>query len=291
MSKNFELLQQHHEQKLFLNPGTPLSSMVTLIGEPKANHSEESAKKAANKVTSPLEWLHRIQEKGKIERQQVSTQFSQAGNVRGLIAHEEKIKLVERVFRPAVGSAPQAVLFCGVESDEGSTSICAHISEIMSAQLDESVCVVDANFRSHALHEHFGIENSRGLAEALLGSAPITDFLQPHPQHKLWVMPSGSGFADPGLSLNYEKLKERMAELRSAFQRIVVNASPMGRDANSLLLSRLTDGVVLVVEANSTRRTAALRVKENLEIAKVKLLAVVLNNHTDPTRNSLYRRL
>jgi Mrp family chromosome partitioning ATPase len=58
-----------------------------------------------------------------------------------------------------------------------------------------------------------------------------------------------------------------------------------------MLLSRWTDGVVLVVEANATRRDAARRVKEILDAAGVSLLGVVLNNRTFPVPEAIYRRL
>jgi Mrp family chromosome partitioning ATPase len=58
-----------------------------------------------------------------------------------------------------------------------------------------------------------------------------------------------------------------------------------------MLLSRWTDGVVLVLEANATRRDAARRVKEILDAAKVSVLGVVLNNRTFPIPDVLYRRL
>jgi Mrp family chromosome partitioning ATPase len=58
-----------------------------------------------------------------------------------------------------------------------------------------------------------------------------------------------------------------------------------------MLLSRWTDGVVLVLEANATRRDAARRVKEILNAANVSVLGVVLNNRTFPIPDVLYRRL
>jgi Mrp family chromosome partitioning ATPase len=58
-----------------------------------------------------------------------------------------------------------------------------------------------------------------------------------------------------------------------------------------MLLSRWTDGVVLVLEANATRRDAARRVKEILDAANVSVLGVVLNNRTFPIPDVLYRRL
>jgi Mrp family chromosome partitioning ATPase len=75
------------------------------------------------------------------------------------------------------------------------------------------------------------------------------------------------------------------------FHRVVIHSSPLGVAGDSLPLGRWTDGVVLVLEAHSTRREAARRAKENLEMADVRMLGVVLNNRTFPIPESLYRRL
>jgi len=57
------------------------------------------------------------------------------------------------------------------------------------------------------------------------------------------------------------------------------------------VLGQGTDGVVLVLEANVTRRVAALSAKESLEAAGVRLLGTVLNNRTFPIPDKLYRNL
>jgi len=56
-------------------------------------------------------------------------------------------------------------------------------------------------------------------------------------------------------------------------------------------IGRWTDGVVVAVEANCTRRDSAKRVKETLLAANVNLLGVVLNNRTFPIPEAIYQRL
>jgi Mrp family chromosome partitioning ATPase len=53
----------------------------------------------------------------------------------------------------------------------------------------------------------------------------------------------------------------------------------------------LSDGVIFVVEANSTRRETTKRFKESLEEVRVRVLGVVLNDRTFPIPESVYRKL
>jgi Mrp family chromosome partitioning ATPase len=86
-------------------------------------------------------------------------------------------------------------------------------------------------------------------------------------------------------------LRVRITELRAAFRYVIIYAGPLRLETSAMLISRWTDGVVLVVEANSTRRETAKRVKESLQAANVSLLGVVLNNRTFPIPEAIYSRL
>jgi Mrp family chromosome partitioning ATPase len=86
-------------------------------------------------------------------------------------------------------------------------------------------------------------------------------------------------------------MKGRMLELRAEFSFVLIDAPPLNAYGDALLLGRLVDGVVLVLEANATRREVALRIAENLRAAKIQVLAAVLNKRTFPIPLALYKRL
>jgi len=79
--------------------------------------------------------------------------------------------------------------------------------------------------------------------------------------------------------------------LRDAFDYILIDAPPLNQYAEAIGLGQLADGLVLVLEANATRRESALRVTEMLRAAQVQVLGAVLNKRTFPIPQSLYHRL
>jgi Mrp family chromosome partitioning ATPase len=183
------------------------------------------------------------------------------------------------------------VLFSSLDDDGECLSICARSAEILTSRGDGPVCVVDANFHAPSLHRYFCVENLKGLAEAAIENVGIENFVQQIGESNLWLMPSGRAIAQLTFSAITEGLRKRMTELRYAFKYVVIQAGALRLETSEMLMSRWTDGVVLVVEANSTPRELAKRVKDNLQTAKVKLLGVVLNNRTFPIPESLYRSL
>jgi Mrp family chromosome partitioning ATPase len=86
-------------------------------------------------------------------------------------------------------------------------------------------------------------------------------------------------------------MKERIAELRSAFDYVLIDAPPLNSYADAMVFGRLADGIVLVLEANATRREAALRVMERLQATRIPVLGAVLNKRTFPIPSAIYKRL
>lgn len=202
----------------------------------------------------------------------------------------EITKLVQRLFSQAsMGNGPKVVSFSGIARDERSSWICACAGEALAVQTNNSVCVVDANFSSPQLHTHFRANNSTGLADALTTKGSIRHFVTPLSSGNLWLMPSGSAKGD--LFTQVERCRARFAELREEFNYILISAPSLTREAEATLIGQLADGVVLIIEANQSRREAVRRAKEQLESAQVRLLGAVLDQRTFPIPEGLYQRL
>ncbi len=289
MSKNFKLLQQtSSEHHVFQVPSKPTAPVSTSGHIPAPGMGERSQPRVWKSRLLRIRLSDLAEGPSSWQRQEPSRDGHGRANLEA-ITREEEIKLVQRVF---LGQrSPRTVLFCGVEAEAGCASICARVAETLAGQADGPVCVVDANFRSPSLHQYFDVDNFKGLAEAILQSGPLQEFALQLPESGLWVIPSGFETSRHSFPLVQDGLRSRMTELHAAFKYVVVHSSCVALYTESILLSRWTDGVVLVVEANSTRRETARRVMEKLAVANVPVLGVVLNNRTFPIPEALYRRL
>jgi capsular exopolysaccharide synthesis family protein len=207
------------------------------------------------------------------------------------MAHEEALRLVQRVFLLQAEKAPRVVVFAGIDQGNGCSQLCVRVAETLATNVSGSVCLVEANFRSPSLPGLFGTTNHYGLTDSLLTEGPIRSFARVVRGTNLWLLSCGSLAPDSCNLLNSERIKTRFEELRKGFDYVVIDAPPLIRYADAIALGHLTDGFVLILEANSTRREAALKVTENLRAAQIPLLGAVLNKRTFPIPDSLYRRL
>jgi receptor protein-tyrosine kinase len=208
---------------------------------------------------------------------------SRAGDAGG----EEMLRFIQRIFLSANGSAPRQVVLCGVEEENGSSSVCARAGRTLAANSSRPVCLVDANVRSPRLSGIFGVE----------GTNPFSGPTAPLREHcvkiggNLWLAGPHILADNSRVLLPPVQLKERLAQLRDEFEYILIDAPGTGVCGDAQLLGLVADAAILVIEANVTRRLTARKAKESLEAAGVQLLGTVLHNRSFPIPESLYKRL
>ena len=208
-----------------------------------------------------------------------------------VLSREELVKLVQAVFLQPGEKSPKVVIFTGAESAAGCSSICVGAAQALAACVDEPVCLVDSNLRYPSLHLCLGIENTKGLSEALADSGPIQEYAKKVPGDELWLLTSGVISSPQAWTVNTSRLAARIGELRQEFRFILMDSPPVNVYSDAISLGQLADGVVLIVSANSTRKEAGRKAKESLEMAGSRLLGAVLNNRTYPIPQPIYDRL
>jgi len=204
---------------------------------------------------------------------------------------EESMKLVHRLFLTPGLAAPKAVVFAAIDSKNGCGWLSAVVAQLLAKSVPRSVCLVEGNFRTPSLPKLFGTKKRQGFSDALQQEGAIRGFATQVGSENLWLLSAGSAGPESTVLLNGDRMKGRVKELRSEFDYILIDAPPMNAFADGAALGRLADGVVLVLEANVTRREAALRVTENLRNENIPVLGAVLNSRTFPIPSALYKRL
>jgi len=205
-------------------------------------------------------------------------------------ALEETVKFVQRVFVFPNSHSPRVVVFSGVENN-GSSEICYRTGEVLAAQGSGSVCLVDANLHAPSLYQLLRVGRCPGLAEATVRPGPIKTFAARIAGGNLWVVPPGSLAQEAHNLFLSDGLRSRMVDLKEEFDYVLIDASPVSSNADAVLLGQMADGIILVVQADSTRREAGLIAKETIDNAKVRLLGAILTGRKFPIPEALYRML
>jgi capsular exopolysaccharide synthesis family protein len=201
----------------------------------------------------------------------------------------DALRLVQQLF--LVPTGPKIVVFAGLEHQSGCTSISAAVAGTIARQTQRPVCLVETNLRSPSLAEKFGLKDGNGLSEAIEQEGPIQPFLKKLSDEQLWLLPAGRKIPGTNGVLNSSLMGKRIAELKSAFDFVIIDAAPIGESSDAFALCQFADGVVLVLEAGKTRKETARVAESNLRAAGIPILGGVLNKRTFPIPEFLYSRL
>jgi Mrp family chromosome partitioning ATPase len=200
-------------------------------------------------------------------------------------------QLCQRLF---VGGAHAAetrvVTFCSVQPAVSEGEICARAAMTLAARVNRSVCIVDSNLSLPSLHKFFGVPNQSGFGEAAMSDSTLSSHARQIGGSNLSLITAGGAMPD-SQGTQSESTAFRLRELRSHFDYVLINGPTVPDRGQGIFLGRLSDGIVLILEANSTRRDTAMRVRFEMEQADVPVLGAVLNNRTFPIPDAVYSKL
>jgi Mrp family chromosome partitioning ATPase len=101
------------------------------------------------------------------------------------------------------------------------------------------------------------------------------------------LLPEGAGRWDG----SWQYRRDCINLLRNEFDYALVDCSSLKESSDLLSVAPFVDGVILVIEANKTRREQIQHAERTIEAAKGKLLGHVLNKRTYTIPEWIYRRL
>ncbi|MEO6392922.1 MAG: polysaccharide biosynthesis tyrosine autokinase [Pyrinomonadaceae bacterium] len=186
------------------------------------------------------------------------------------------------VLLSSAGGAPQTILVTSSQPSEGKTTTVVNTA-ITLAQTGAVVLVIDADMRRPRVHTILGVENQRGLSTILASRSSEKEILEVFEYHKasgLYVLPAGPIPPNPAELLGSDQMRELLVRLRASFTHIVIDSPPIASFTDSVLLSTLVDGVLLVVHGGRASRNIIRRSKQLLQDVGARIFGVVLNNVT-----------
>jgi len=202
---------------------------------------------------------------------------------------EEQIRgLVRQVFLPGWPRPCRQVVFSPVDQGSDIAPICMQVGQTLADEGSGVACVVEACVTHRDRDRNPKDRLNEVGGEARFGT--LRDLSQ-QLSNSLWFMPRTVflGGNEGGFSTAW--LRSRLAELRLEFDYTVLQGPAAGTGSEAALLGATCDGLVLVLQANTTRRATAQRVKETLHSANARLLGTVLSERTFPIPRAIYRRL
>ena len=192
------------------------------------------------------------------------------------LAAEQYRSLRTRIKASENGRVFRSVVITSPNKGDGKSLTAANLALAMAQEFQQRVLLVDADLRRPSIHQLFGINDTPGLTDVLMGGATIEDALVEIPEHRLTVLPSGLAPVHPAELLGSSGMRRVLDTLRTRYDRVILDMPPVAPLADVSIVSGMVDGILMIVRAGITPKPAIERALAGLEMSKV--LGLVLND-------------
>lgn len=174
-------------------------------------------------------------------------------------------------------SRPTMIVVSSAGRGDGKTVTAINLAGSFSLKAEGAILLVDADFRHNSIRYQLGLGAAPGLAEVLEGRSTLEEGLTRAEQlPNLYILPASDPAANPGELLDSERWRDLARRLRQLFEYIVVDSPPIAAVADYELIQSVSDGTLLVLRPDHSRRSMAAEALK--AIPQDKLIGVVMNS-------------
>ncbi len=171
----------------------------------------------------------------------------------------------------------RTILVTSPGSLEGKTTLVSNLG-IAMAQAGQKTLILDADLRKPMQSRIFGKDrHSPGLTDVLIGTATLEETIQHTDVQGLDVLPGGQKTSCPSELLHSQAFRNVLEQLQSAYDRILIDSSPVGIVTDAQIIASLCGLTLLVLKANKSSRPLTQRAGAALLTVGARMAGVVVN--------------
>lgn len=158
---------------------------------------------------------------------------------------------------------------------EGKSTVSANLAASM-AQQGRRVLLVDGDMHHPAQHQTWELPNDVGLGNILTNQVNFKDAVQ-RIQANLDVLTTGATSSNPAALFNSQLMSSLVEHFSNTYDFVIVDTPPLMVGDDALVLGKMADGVLLVVQPEVVDHDSAMLAKGFLELSGLNILGLVIN--------------
>lgn len=278
-------------------PSKPKKKLIVLIGAMIGLMGGIGAAFVANALDQTIHSPSEIEESLQVNRLGIVPDVDKLPRIQGVNVAKENIHFVAyrhpkspmsdairnletSIFLSNVDRTVQSIAVSSSSPEEGKTTVAISLATVLASDAKNKIVIVDADMRKPRIHKAFGLtERSGGLSNLLDGS--ITNLSKVcHNTNipRVFCIPAGPISRDPVSLLRGNNAQWVADLLKERFSYVIFDTAPILGFADTPLIYRFVDGLILVARQGVARRD---ELKEALQVIRSmdenKLLGVVMN--------------
>ena len=176
----------------------------------------------------------------------------------------------------SVDKSLKTIAITSTDTGEGKSNVISNLA-ITMAQDNSRVLLIDCDLRKPTIHKKFNLSNLNGLSNVLTQQNSIDEVVRKTEQVGLDIITSGPKPPNPSEMLGSKAMRELIRQVSNNYDRILIDAPPVGIVTDAAVLTTMVEGVLFVIEARRVSIEEVKHAKELLEGVNANILGVVLN--------------
>ncbi len=166
------------------------------------------------------------------------------------------------------------LLVSGPGEEEGKTTIAANLARAVALQ-GRKVLLIDGNLRKPGIAEAFELKQADGLSDFLKGKNEPQDYVIQ--ADGIDILPVRGASVKSAEELSSPRMKALLEKARQVYDVVIVDSAPVIEYADTRILAKWVDAVLLVLQADVSRLDLTRDSKQELESMGVQVAGFVLN--------------
>jgi len=183
----------------------------------------------------------------------------------------------------------RTIMITSAMSGEGKTSLAGHLA-VSLARAGFKTLLIDADMRRPSLHRILDVPRGPGLSELLQGEVNVSEVIRPTAAFGLSVIAAGDWNPRLPRLLAGNSMRDLKTSLEADFDYVIMDSPPLLPVADSLLLARHVDGVLLSLLHDVSRLGAVAQARDRLTAIGTNILGVVINGVASGDYDGPYSR-
>jgi capsular exopolysaccharide synthesis family protein len=183
------------------------------------------------------------------------------------------------------------ILITSLESGDGKTTTLANLA-VCYAQADKCTLLIDADLRRSGLTNLLNVKGTNGLSEILRQEGNLEQLAAEHIRTTgvkgLDILPAGPRPSNPAELLAGPRFSQLLSWAGSVYDMILIDTTPALLTADPAIISRVVDGVVMVIKPAKNHRRQVMRMVERFTMLKLPVLGLIVNAAGSESEDAYY---
>ncbi len=171
----------------------------------------------------------------------------------------------------------KVMVFTSSQQKEGKSTLALNTAITLSNDKKKRIAIVDCDFRKPNIDRILGFSSDKGLSDYLAEEAEMKDIFIEGLVPRLTIIPVGSKPLNACELFATDRMVHLVSYLREQFDYVIIDTPPVLAFPDTVIISPLSDGVVIVINCKSARKAIVKRAVETLRDGDSNVIGFIMN--------------